>query len=204
MDADSGRNHGASAFPSDSPSAPSDPGTMFQFATDHDAAGVAALADLVARRPDDAPPLSVSLSALAAAINRRAGDSAVRPRILLMEDNPVDRLLVGVLLDRLGMDHVAVGCGEEAIYRFAREPFDAVLLDVAMDGMAGLGAARALRALAGEATPPLVALGAEELSPETLREAGISAVADRPLDTNRLAAALIAAIEHDLDAETPV
>jgi len=222
MDADSGRNDGASAVPSRSAFRPPDSQTDSQttaqieirassetpataeIVEDRDAAGVAALAELAARHPDDAAPLSVSPSALAARVNRRSSASTVRPRILLVEDSPVDRLLIGVLLDRLGLDHVAVGCGEEAIYRFAREPFDAIVIDIAMDGLGGLSAARALNALAGAALPPLVALGAEELSPETLEEAGISAIANRPLDTNRLAAALVAAIEHDLDAELPV
>ncbi len=175
-----------------------------------DQAGVAALAELVAGLPHPGIPLTVSLSALTDGSVRRparldvsvAQGLTIRPRVLLVEDNPMNRLMVGVLLDRLGLEHVAVGCAQEAILRFAREAFDAILLDVEMDGLAGLAAARAITGLAGAATPPLVALGRADLDEETLGEAGFSAIAEAPLDTRRLAAALIAAVEHSLKSDS--
>lgn len=168
--------------------------------------GIAALAEFVSARPEPAAPLSVPVSALIDRSVRRSAEMeatvasglAVRPRVLLVEDNPVNRLMVGVLLDRLGLEHVAVGCAEEAIFRFAREAFDAILLDVEMDGMAGLATARAICGLAGEASPPLVALGRADVDDDTLENAGFSAIAETPLDTRRLAAALIAAVEKGL------
>lgn len=176
-----------------------------------DQAGIAALAELVAGLPEPSAALSVSLSALTDSSLRRpatldhsvAEGLAVRPRVLLVEDNPMNRLMVGVLLDRLGLEHVAVGCAQEAIIRFAREAFDAILLDVEMDGLAGLATARAITGLAGDATPPLVALGRADLEDETLEEAGFSAIAEAPLDTRRLAAALIAAVENSLIDSDP-
>ena len=172
-----------------------------------DHAGIEALAELVAGRPEPSVPLSVSLSALtdssirspAAVEGRVAEGLVIRPRVLLVEDNPMNRLMVGVLLDRLGLEHVAVGCAQEAIIRFAREAFDAILLDVEMDGLAGLATARAITALAGAAAPPLVALGRAALDEDVLEEAGFSAIADAPLDTRRLAAALIVAREPTLN-----
>lgn len=172
-----------------------------------DTAGIAALAEFVAARCDGRDgELTVPVSALIDGDGfRRGGEGDVppgpghpRPRILLVEDNPVNRLLLGVLLDRLGLDHVAVGCGEEAILRMVREAFDAVLLDVAMDGMAGLATARAICRLAGDDRPPLIALGRAGLDEDVLEAAGFDAVADAPLDTRRLAGALIAALEKDL------
>jgi CheY-like chemotaxis protein len=171
-----------------------------------DLAGITALAELVALRDDAAPPLSVPVSALIDTTIRRpaALDAsvesglAVRPRVLLVEDSPVNRLMVGVLLDQLGLDHVAVGCAEEALFRFAREAFDAILIDVEMDGTAGLATARVLSELAGEATPPLVALGRADLDVDSLVTAGFSAVADSPLDARRLGAALIVAVEYGI------
>lgn len=166
-----------------------------------DLAGIAALAELVASRPETSAPLSVPLSALSNSTRRRTGDAgSLKPRVLLVEDNPVNRLLVGVLLDRLGLDHIAVGCGEEAIYRFAREPFDAILLDATMDGMGGIATAQAIQRLVGDDMPPLVALRSGDVTDEVLEAAGFSAVADAPLDTNGLAVALITAIENELEA----
>ncbi len=171
-----------------------------------DHAGIEALAELVAGRPEPAVPLSVPLSALIDGSIRRpavmedsvAEGLVIRPRVLLVEDNPMNRLMVGVLLDRLGLEHVAVGCAQEAIIRFAREAFDAILLDVEMDGLAGLATARAITGLVGDAAPPLVALGRAELDEDVLAEAGFSAIADTPLDTRRLAAALITAVESSM------
>lgn len=171
-----------------------------------DLAGIAALAELVAKQPETSAPFSVPLSALAGGTRRKpanaagSGGASLKPRVLLVEDNPVNRLLVGVLLDRLGLDHVAVGCGKEAVYRFAREPFDAILIDATMDGMGGIATAQAIRRLVGDDMPPLVALRSADFDDDILEEAGFSSVADAPLDTNRLAAALITAIEKDLEA----
>jgi CheY-like chemotaxis protein len=178
----------------------------FAMPGDEDRAGIVALTELVSGLEEPSALLSVPVSALTDQSIRRpvaldedvALGLAIRPRVLLVEDNPMNRLMVGVLLDRLGLDHVAVGCAQEAILRFAREAFDAILLDVEMDGMAGLATARAITALAGDAAPPLVALGRADLDEDALDEAGFSAVAEAPLDTRRLAAALIAAVENSL------
>ncbi|TCT10740.1 response regulator receiver domain-containing protein [Tepidamorphus gemmatus] len=173
-----------------------------------DAAGLDALAELAAARRNKLrhDDLAVALADLSPRADGGATQTAApvagidypRPRVLLVEDNPVNRLLVGVLLDRLGLEHVAVGCGEEAILRMAREPFDAILLDVAMDGLAGLALAKALGDLGGDGLPPLVALGRANLDEDFLQAAGFAAVADAPLDTRRLARALIAALEKQL------
>lgn len=175
-----------------------------------DAAGLNALAELAAARRDrHGDDLGVALMDLGSGDERVGPDASMlvagvdypRPRVLLVEDNPVNRLLVGVLLERLGLDHVAVGCGEEAILRMAREAFDAVLLDVAMDGLAGLALAKAIGDLGDGDLPPLVALGRADLEEDVLIEAGFAAVADAPLDTRRLGRALIAALEKQLSED---
>jgi len=171
-----------------------------------DRAGIDALAELAAAGQASSVPLTVHLSALTDHSIRRpvtmdrgiAAGLTIRPRVLLVEDNPMNRLMTGVLFDRLGLEHVAVGCAEEAILRFAREAFDAIMIDVEMDGLAGLATARAITALAGAAAPPLVALGRADLDEDVLEEAGFSAVADTPLDTRGLAQALILAVENSL------
>lgn len=172
-----------------------------------DAAGLNALAELAAARRDvHYDDLAIALADLSLGADGSGAETATlvagidypRPRVLLVEDNPVNRLLVGVLLDRLGLEHVAVGCGEEAILRMAREPFDAILLDVAMDGLAGLALAKALGDLGGDDLPPLVALGRADLDEDVLLAAGFAAVADAPLDTRRLGRALIAGLEKQL------
>ncbi len=127
----------------------------------------------------------------------------LRPRCLLVEDNPVQRLLVGVLLERIGLDHVAVGCGEEAILRLARETFDAVLIDVEMDGLAGLATAGRIAMLAGNDGPLVMALGSAGLDEDDMTEAGLAGMVETPVDTDGLISALVGALERRL-ADQPL
>ncbi len=116
-------------------------------------------------------------------------------RVLLAVPDPVTRLLLGSLIERTGLGMVAVGCAEEALLRFCRENFDAVMIDVAMDGTAGLATARAIRDRS-EAWLPIIALGAGELN-RVLRHAGFSSVLETPRDGAEVAHALYAAMNLD-------
>ena len=122
-----------------------------------------------------------------------AADEARSPaRVLLAVPDPVTRLLLGSIIERNGLAMVAVGCAEEALLRFGREAFDAVVIDVAMDGTGGLATARAIRDRCGELLP-IIALGAGDLN-RVLRHAGFSAVLESPGPGAEVAAALQAAM----------
>lgn len=68
-------------------------------------------------------------------------------RVLVVEDNPTDRLLIEEIVRARG--HEAVGCGdaESAWARFQEERFPLVLLDLWLPGMDGLDLCREIRAL---------------------------------------------------------
>ena len=51
-------------------------------------------------------------------------------RLLLVEDERINRLAVGALLRKQGHIVVEAAAGPDALELFANEPFDAVLLDV--------------------------------------------------------------------------
>ena len=113
-------------------------------------------------------------------------------RILVAEDNAVNQLVIRKMLERLGPDVVLVADGQQAVDAAAEERFDLVLMDCQMPVLDGYDATRALRQRHSTATLPILALTADA-SPESrerCREAGMDDHLTKPLELQRLAAAL--------------
>lgn len=68
------------------------------------------------------------------------------PHILVVDDDPHIREVVCFALEQAGHEIASVGTGEEALEAFARQPSDAVVLDVMLPQMDGLEVIRRLRA----------------------------------------------------------
>lgn len=74
-------------------------------------------------------------------------DGAPRGRVLVVDDEPVSRLVVGKILQKAGFDVLEVESGREALEVFRADAvgFDLVILDFVMPGLAGDEVFRALR-----------------------------------------------------------
>ncbi|BDU73609.1 response regulator [Mesoterricola silvestris] len=79
-------------------------------------------------------------------------------RILVIEDNPDNLLLVRMLLSSLKVDLVAAMDGPSGITIAEKEAFDLILLDIQLPGMDGYQVVKALRALPGTAETPIMAI----------------------------------------------
>lgn len=110
-------------------------------------------------------------------------------RILLAEDNPINRRLMAGLLTREGHDVVAVEDGRKALSAIATQPFDLVLMDMQMPELDGLEATRAVRALdPPAANVPILAISADS-APERRRiyfDAGIDSFLPKPIVSSQL------------------
>ncbi len=114
-------------------------------------------------------------------------------RILLAEDNAVNRKVATKLLERLGYRPEVAGNGYEVLHALERKVFDVVLMDVAMPEMDGLEASRRIRrSMPDGGRPRIVAMTANAMAGDRERcfEAGMEDYVSKPIDIDNLAAAL--------------
>lgn len=112
-------------------------------------------------------------------------------RVLVVEDDDVNRFMARALLQKLGCHVDEAVNGLDALERLRRERYDVVFLDIQMPEMDGLQTARTLRTFpdfAGLASMPLVALTAHALPEDEARarNAGIEYFLTKPLDIQDL------------------
>jgi PAS domain S-box-containing protein len=114
-------------------------------------------------------------------------------RVLLVEDNEVNRDLATELLGDLGILVTIAVNGREGVNRVAAEPFDLVLMDIQMPVMDGLTATKLIRADERFVKLPILAMTAHAMSGDRERslKAGMNDHITKPIDPNRLLSALI-------------
>ena len=118
-----------------------------------------------------------------------------RLRILLVEDERINRLAVGSMLRKQGHDVVETASGQDALEQFGRESFDAVLLDIqmpAMDGLETLAIMRDTHIYGPKAVTPAIALTAHAMAGDRERflAAGMDDYLAKPVEAAALAAML--------------
>lgn len=114
-------------------------------------------------------------------------------RVLLVEDNAVNRKVASEMLRKLGAVVTVAVDGRKAVDFCAQQSFDAVLMDCHMPEMDGYAATAAIRKMPSPACDvPIIALTAGVSSEErkTALAAGMSAFLAKPVNRDELAAAL--------------
>ncbi|WP_295470793.1 response regulator [uncultured Pseudomonas sp.] len=130
------------------------------------------------------------------------------PRILCVDDNPANLLLVQTLLEDMGANVLAVDSGYAAVQAVQHERFDMVLMDVQMPGMDGRQATEAIRELEAErqsSALPVVALTAHAMANEkrSLLQSGMDDYLTKPISERQLAQVVLKWTGLALRAPTP-
>ncbi|MEB3882078.1 GAF domain-containing protein [Lyngbya sp. CCY1209] len=94
----------------------------------------------------------------------RVAPGQKRYRILVVEDHPVNRLLLTTLLQDLGLDVEEAENGQEAIAAWKRWRPDLIFMDMQMPILDGFAATREIKGSDGDAIPAIVAITASAFS----------------------------------------
>ncbi len=140
-----------------------------------------------------------------AAVAPAAGQAQNR-RILVAEDNAINRLVAVRILELAGHEVVVVVNGQEALDALAQGTFDIVLMDVQMPILDGFEATAQIRAqeTASGKHLPIVAMTAHAMKGDRERclDAGMDGYVPKPIQENVLFAAIDAAIRGEVQPTT--
>ena len=131
-------------------------------------------------------------------------------KVLMVEDNEINRLVAEKICGQWGIQLEAVNSGEEAIARVQQEPFDLILMDLQMPHMDGFETTRRIRRLKGTyfRRVPIVAITATMLSDvrEKVKRSGMNGYVTKPFqpdDLYKTMAALLAGVRATPQSPTP-
>lgn len=131
---------------------------------------------------DDYLSKPVTRAALESKIASLVGDKGGAGRVLVVDDDPINRKVVGRLLENLGVASVEADGGESALAILGQQDFDFVLMDCWMPDRDGVEVTELIRARRG-ADPPIIALTADASAEnrERCRSAGMNDFLTKPL-----------------------
>jgi signal transduction histidine kinase/DNA-binding response OmpR family regulator len=169
---------------------------------------------------DDSLPKPVRRSALISAVAQVLGVGEATPhrpvpneilpanaagshlRVLVVEDNQVNQLLVTTILAKAGMRAEVAANGVEAVQAVHARNFDVILMDMQMPEMDGLEATRRIRQLGamGRAVP-IIAMTANAMQEDRRRclEAGMNDFVAKPIDSAELLRKIAAHCRAEID-----
>ncbi|MDP1760915.1 MAG: response regulator [Deltaproteobacteria bacterium] len=122
------------------------------------------------------------------------------PKILLVEDNEMNRDMLSRRLLKAGFEMVIAVDGEQAIDLARSEAPDLILMDISLPGLDGWEATRRLKTMPETRSIPIIALTAHAMAGDREKSlaAGCNDYDTKPIDFRRL----LEKIQDFLDKET--
>lgn len=135
-------------------------------------------------------PCKVSVIALAQReVQPATGLDLHGKHVLVVEDNPVNQMVIKGKLKKQGADVVVADNGQIAVDLIQQQLIDVVLMDCQMPVMDGFEATRCIRQLGGNyARVPIIAVTANAMTKDRQRclDAGMNDYLSKPVDSNQL------------------
>jgi len=124
-------------------------------------------------------------------------------KILIVDDNDANRLVAGLMLEMLGYSHEDACDGPQALRRFGKSHYDAILMDIQMPDMDGLETTRRIRALEKDncqSPVPIIAMTADaaRIYEKKCLEAGMSGFIVKPYTSEYLAETIESAVKRSV------
>ena len=133
----------------------------------------------------------------------RRGTSGRKLRVLVADDNPTNREVIGKILERGGHAATVVPDGEDVLNALEQASYDIVLLDRNMPRMGGIETLQAIRLMGrGLERLPVIVLSAD-VTPEARRECmeeGADAFLAKPIEALRLLGSIEELVEKGVGA----
>jgi CheY-like chemotaxis protein len=110
------------------------------------------------------------------------------PRVLLVDDNQVNRQVAGEMLKAAGCTVDLANDGHQAIEKASSKPYDIIFMDIQMPVMDGVTATKQLKSMSLPSLAPIVAMTAYGMEPDKERflSQGLDDYLAKPIKANNL------------------
>jgi len=111
-----------------------------------------------------------------------------RAKVIVAEDNPINRMVIEKLLQKSPIDFHLVENGQELVHEVEQNRYDLIITDIQMPVMDGFEAAKLIRANPSMDRVPIIALTAAAFEDDfkRMRQAGMNDYVAKPIDNDKL------------------